>query len=136
MDTDAVRSRFADFVTENRFETMLRMDSCATIDQDVTLKYERIDRYRVLLLTNSDIKLLMAFCKKHDITVWFGADKLCLGYNYRGNMRLSAYSVPLRANMAPEIPDRSSVRAEIQDLSSPGDRIEPDHHLDVYGGVD
>lgn len=92
MQTEKLRWLFANFLKEHGLTETLRVDSCLTIDQDVTLKYERIDKYRVIILDSKEIKKLLAFCIKHDISVWFGADKLCIGFNYKGNMRLSAYS--------------------------------------------
>ncbi|MDD3840090.1 MAG: hypothetical protein PHP06_05895 [Clostridia bacterium] len=120
METETVRGMFADFLRDTGMEKMLRLDCCVTVDQDATLKYERIDKYKVLLLKYEELNCLMVFCARHDINVWFGMDKLCIGFNYTGNMRLSAYSVPLR-ELVPETLE---------------DRIEPDHHLDVHGGVD
>lgn len=70
---------------------------------DSLLKYERIDKYRVIFIDQKDLKKLIRFCENHDIAVWFGADKLCIGFSYRGCQRLSAYySTPGRESM-PEI---------------------------------
>ncbi len=96
MNTDRLRGIFADFLASHNLDNALRLDSCSTINQDASLKYERIDRYRIMFMTWNECKKLLEFCAKHDMCVWFGCDKLCIGYNYRGNMRLSAYSVPLR----------------------------------------
>lgn len=124
MDTDAVRSKLAEFLRDTGIETMLRLECCLTIDQDPAIKYERIDKYRVLLLKYEELLCLMTFCAKHDIILWFGADKLCIGFKYRGNMRISAYSVRLPDPAAGLISDRTvSVQPAITDLSSLEDRI-------------
>ncbi len=91
MGTEKLRGLFSQFLKENEIDNALSCNNCITIAQDETLKYERIDKYSVLFLTYKDLKKLLAFCDKHGISVWFGADKLCIGFNYRGCMRLSAY---------------------------------------------
>lgn len=96
MNTDRLRGIFADFLASHNIDNALRHDSCCTINQDSSLKYERIDRYRILFMTWEELKSIFDFCAKHEISAWFGLEKLCIGYNYRSNMRLSAYSVPLR----------------------------------------
>lgn len=92
MNTERLRGLFAAFLAGDPTERMLRLDSVSTVQQDELLKYERIDRYKVLFLPQAELKRLLEFCIKHDISVWFGAEKLCIGYNYKGNMRLSAFS--------------------------------------------
>ncbi len=107
MDTERMRGLFADFLASHELNNALKLDSCATIDQDVKLKYERIDRYRILFMDWAECKKLLEFCAKHGLSVWFGADKLCIGYNYTGNMRLDAYSVPLRSLISDRQEDRN-----------------------------
>ncbi|MCX9011313.1 MAG: hypothetical protein OIN66_09340 [Candidatus Methanoperedens sp.] len=124
MDTERLRGIFADFLASHNLNNALRLDSCCTIDQDVALKYERIDRYRIIFMDWNECKKLLEFCAKHDLTMWFGADKLCIGYNYKGNMRLSAYSVPLRSGITGSQEDRNvSVSPEISAGPFLGDRI-------------
>ena len=138
MHTEKLRGMFADFLESLGIRNMLVIDSCTTIDQDANLKYERLDRYRALFLTQKEIKSLMRFCEKHGIAMWFGAEKLCIGFNYKGCQRLSAYdSVQLRelAKVRP-VDIINSVSPEISAAEILGDRIEPDHHLDVHGGLD
>jgi hypothetical protein len=95
METDKLRSMFANFLKENGIAEGLSCNHCITETLDKTLKYERIDKYSVLFLTYKELMKLLKFCSKHGISVWFGADKLCIGFNYTGSMRLSAYdSVP------------------------------------------
>lgn len=91
MQTEKLRSLFAEFLKENGISESLSNNGCITIAQDETLKYERVDKYSVLFLTYKELQKLLKFCAKHGICIWFGADKLCIGYNYTGNMRLSAY---------------------------------------------
>ena len=46
---------------------------------------------------------------KHEIDCWLGADKLCVGFNYKGNMRLSAYGSVLPGEISgKDIVDRNS----------------------------
>ena len=124
MDIDALRSKLAEFLRESGIETMLRLECSLTIDQDPAIKYERIDKYRVLFLKYEELLCLMTFCAKHDLILWFGADKLCIGFKYRGNMRLSAYSVPLPAPAAGLLPDRTgTVIPEIMAPAITEDRI-------------
>ncbi|NJD54404.1 MAG: hypothetical protein FIB07_16265 [Candidatus Methanoperedens sp.] len=103
MRTERLRELFSQFLKENEMGGALSCNSCITLDQDVSLKYERIDKYSVLFLTCQDLKKLLAFCGRHGISVWFGADKLCIGFNYKGNMRLSAYDsvLPVRSAAVP-----------------------------------
>lgn len=126
MHTDKLRGIFAEYLKHIGIENMVVIDSCITVDQDTQLKYERVDKYRVLFLTQKEVKNLMRFCEKHGLAVWFGAGKLCIGFNYRGCMRLSAYdSVPLRMS-AGEIQGDiiDYVPPEISAAASLGDRIE------------
>lgn len=90
MNTDNLRGLFAAFLKEQEMDGAVAIDGCVTIGQDEKLRYERIDKYRVLFLDRKQMKKLLAFCIKHGIDVWLGADKLCIGFNYKGNMRLSA----------------------------------------------
>ncbi len=103
MRTERLRGLFLQFLRENELENALICNSSITIAQDESLKYERIDKYNVLFLTSEDLKKLLAFCDKHGISIWFGADKLCIGFNYKGNMRLSAYDsvLPVRSAAVP-----------------------------------
>ncbi len=123
MNTERLRGLFADFLRENGLTETLRVDSCLTVDQDVTLKYERIDKYRVVVLDAKEMKKLLAFCIKHDISVWLGADKLCVGFNYKSNMRLSAYSgsVPPGKINSGDIADRNDdeLRAAASSVAAP-----------------
>jgi len=91
MSTDAQREAFNTYLTENNLSSMLSISSSMTLTQDSTLKYERIDKYSVVVLSGEELKRLNTFCNLHNIALWIGADKLCIGYNYKGNMRLSAY---------------------------------------------
>ncbi len=138
MQTEKLRGLFADFIKESGIREGISCNSCITIGQDETLKYERIDKYTVLFLTWQELKKLLNFCNKHGMTLWFGADKLCIGFNYRGNMRLSAYdSVPSGASCSEMATDIiNSVRGPCAADLAREDRTEPDHHLDVYGGLD
>jgi len=130
MHTEKLRGRFAEFLESQGIRNMLVIDSCVTIDQDANLKYERLDRYRALFLTQKEIKSLVRFCEKHDIAVWFGAEKLCIGFNYKGCQRLSAYdSVPLRELARVQPVDRiNSVSPEIS-----ADAIREDIPSSDYG---
>lgn len=92
METDRQREKFAKFLDDEKCSNTVSLDSSLTISQDEKLNYERIDKYRVLFLEMKQIKKILAFCIKHSIDVWLGADKLCVGFNYKGNMRLSAYT--------------------------------------------
>ncbi len=123
MHTDKLRGLFADFLASHKIVDMMVCESSITIGQDAQLKYERVDKYRVLFLTQKEIKNLMRFCEKHNIVVWFGADKLCIGFNYRGCMRLSAYdSVPLRQAAGDILEDRINyVSPEISAAAPLGD---------------
>lgn len=124
MSTERRRTVFANFIREQKIENFLKLDSCITIDQDTTLKYERIDKYKVLLLTFKELKKLLSFCGRHDICVWFAADKLCIGFNYTGCQRLSAYDSVHVRQLGPDIlEDRKYVPPEITAASSLGDRI-------------
>jgi len=91
MTTDTQREAFNIFLKENNLSNMLSISTSLTVQQDTNLKYERIDKYSVVVLSGEELKRLNAFCKLHDIALWIGAGKLCIGYNYKGNMRLSAY---------------------------------------------
>jgi len=91
MTTDAQREAFNTFLKENNLSNMLTISTSLTVQQDTNLKYERIDKYSVVVLSGEELKRLNTFCNLHNIALWIGADKLCIGYNYKGNMRLSAY---------------------------------------------
>ena len=93
MMLEAQRTKFAEYVLERKLNTMVVLDHSITVLQESTLKYERIDKYRVLHLSEDELNRLMGECSRLGISVWLGADKLCLGFNHRGNMRLSAFSV-------------------------------------------
>jgi len=92
MSTETLRRKFAEYLKANKLDNMLTISSSATLIPDYTLKYERIDKYSVVVLSGEELKRLNTFCKLHNIALWIGADKLCIGYNYKGNMRLSAYA--------------------------------------------
>lgn len=119
MRTERLRGLFSQFLKENEMDNALLCNSCITIAQDESLKYERIDKYNVLFLTYKDLKKLLAFCDKHGISVWFGADKLCIGFNYCECMRLSAYD---------------SVHPESSGLGCQEDRRKTDHNFSVLPG--
>jgi hypothetical protein len=138
MHTERLRGLFAQYLKEQGIQNMLAWDSGLTIGQDGLLKYERVDKYRVMFLDFKEMKSLMRFCETHGMGLWFGADKLCIGFNYRGCQRLSSYdSVQLRELGPDVLEDRNiSVAPEISAAAPLGDRIEPDHYLDVHGGVD
>jgi len=69
MTTDAQREAFNTYLTENNLNSMLSISSSATITQDNTLKYERIDKYSVVVLSGEELKRLNAFCKLHNIAL-------------------------------------------------------------------
>ncbi len=138
--TERLRNLFAQFLENRGYREVLVPDGCSTVQQDDLLKYERIDRYRVLMLTQKDLKTILKFGEKHGIAIWLGCDKLCVGFNCRQNMRLSAYdSVAQRSGprMIPEDRNVSVLRGASSCDRDP-DRIlrTIDHHLDVHGGVD
>ena len=129
MPIEKTRKCFSEYLTSHGIHDMVVLESCSTVDMEPTLKYERIDKFRILFLDQKEITTLMRFCDKHHIAVWLAADKLCVGYKHRGNQRLSAYysvQVPPAAgeiledrniSVAPEIScrpaleDRNGVRA-------------------------
>ena len=92
MTIDTQRSQFANFIKENNLGILLKLEYSTTVDQQSTLKYERVDHYSVAVLSSDEMTKLIRFCIQRNISLWIGADKLCIGYNYKGNMRLSAYS--------------------------------------------
>lgn len=112
MNTERQRELFASFLKENENERMIRLGGVSTVQQDELLKYERIDRYKVLFLPGKELKKLLSFCVKHNISMWFGAERLCIGYNYAGNMRLDAFnnycSVLPGKSCSEKVPDRNS----------------------------
>jgi len=128
MDTYKLRKLFTEFLKSENF-TNLVLDNSATIDQEPNLKYQRIDRYKVMVLSRPEIKKLLRFCVKHDLDLWIGGDKICVGYNYR-----TTCGCELARDHLENI--NNSVLPEISAAVSMGDRIEPDHHLDVHGGLD
>lgn len=91
MTLESQRSQFVEFLKENKLENMLLWEYAVTVSQCSTLKYERVDHYSVVVLSSDEITKLIRFCIQHELDLWIGADKLCIGYNYKGNMRLSAY---------------------------------------------
>lgn len=114
MNTERLRYLFWRYLKENDLENAIICDISLTQKEDPLLKYERIDKYRVLLLPGNMLKSMLTFCMKNGIDVWFGADKLCIGYNFKANMRLSAYGsnyVPLRSG--PGERDRDRIEAVI-----------------------
>lgn len=122
MNTDKLRELFALFLKEQGLDDMIVGDGCVTVNQDTLLKYERIDKYRILFLNEKELKSLLAFCNKHGIAVWFGADKLCIGFYYRGCMRLSAYGSVQPVISGPEsLEDRN--HDELRAASSAAPRI-------------
>jgi hypothetical protein len=126
MYTERLRGLFAQYLKEKGIQNMLAWDSGLTIGQDELLKYERVDKYRINFLDNRELKNLMKFCENRGISLWLGADKLCVGFRYRGCQRLSSYdSVPLR-ELGPNIlEDRNiSVLPEISAAASLEDRME------------
>ncbi len=126
METERLRWAFAEFLSSHNLDNALKLDSCCTIDQDVDLKYERIDKYRILFMDWLECKNLLGFCIKHDLSVWFSADKLCIGFNYKGNMRLSAYNSvqPVSSGLACQENRNNSVSHEISAAASLGNRNE------------
>lgn len=92
MSSERLRALFAHYLLKQKLNTLLTWDSALTISQDRLLKYERVDKYKVLFLDYRELKKLMQFCENHGIGLWFGADKLCIGFHYRGCQKLSAYS--------------------------------------------
>jgi len=91
MTIDRKRELFVMFLRENKLDNYLICNSSSTIQQDNTLKYERIDRYTVSLLTCEDLKRLCKFCNLHGLMIWFRNGQLCIGYSHVSNMRLQAY---------------------------------------------
>ncbi len=135
--TERMRGLFLEYMESSGYRKELILDGCLTIDQDRLLKYERIDKYRVLFLTQKDLKNIIRFSEKHGISIWFGGDKLCVGFNCRQNICLTKYdSVALRSSPGPALGDRNylSVIPEKMSCDQSPDRIE--HHLDVHGGLD
>lgn len=96
--TERLRGEFAEFLKNRNYRNAIVLDACITIGQDHLLKYERIDKYHVQFLTQKDLKNIIKFGENRGIAIWLGGDKLCVGFNSRQNMRLSAYdSVPQRS---------------------------------------
>jgi len=110
MDTNWLRSIFANFLKEEGVEGYIVCEYSSTISTEPNLKYERVDKYRILFIGTNQLEKLMQFCKKHEIVVWLGADKLCIGYNHLPNMRLSAYS---SVRDPAELPERDPDRIEL-----------------------
>lgn len=126
MHTDKLQQLFAEYLTKEGLGDMMVCDGCVTVGQDSMLKYERADKYRVLFLDQREIKNLMRFCENHGMAVWFGADKLCIGFNYKGCMRLSEYASVQHRLAAGEGPEDiiDYVPPEISAEATLGDRIE------------
>lgn len=127
MRVDTLRERFAGYLHEQGLDKALIIDACLTVGQDTTLKYERIDKYRYTLLKSGELTGLIKACEKIGISLWFGIDRICIGYEHRENMRLSAYdnhSVPAGSAAAVNLVDRnSSVLPEARISENQEDRI-------------
>ena len=91
MRVDTLRERFAGYLQEKGLDTAILLDASLTVGQDSTLRYERIDKYRVLHVRGKELDGLMRECSRLGLCLWLGAGKLCIGYEHRENMRLSAY---------------------------------------------
>ena len=91
MRVDTLRERFAEYLQEKGLDTAILLDASLTVGQDSTLKYERIDKYRVLHVRGKELDGLMRECSRLGLCLWLGAGKLCIGYEHRGNTKLSAF---------------------------------------------
>lgn len=91
MTIERKRELFALFLVENQLNNYLTCNSSSTVQVDHTLKYERVDRYNITLLTCEDLKRLGAFCNLHGLMIWIRNGLLCIGYSHINNMRLQAY---------------------------------------------
>ena len=122
MRVDTLRERFAGYLHEQGLDKALIIDACLTVGQDTTLKYERIDKYRYTLLKSGELTGLIKACEKIGISLWFGIDRICIGYEHRENMRLSAYdnhSVPAGSAAAVNLEDRKLYDEQHGAVSTP-----------------
>lgn len=109
MRVNTLRERFARYLQEKGLDKALIHDISLTVGQDSTLKYERIDKYRYILLQSGELTGLIKECERIGVNLWFGIDRICIGYEHRSNMRLSAY-------------EKTSVRAGSAAAVNLGDR--------------
>ena len=126
MRVDTLRERFTGYLQEKGLDTAILLEDSLTVGQDSTLKYERIDKYRVLHVRGKELDGLMRECSRLGLCLWLGAGKLCIGYEHRENMRLSAYdnhSVLPGHAAAVNLEDRNiSVLPEVRISENQGDR--------------
>ncbi len=81
MDIMRLRESFMTFLKQLELGELMVCESSSTAALDPLLKYERIDRYRVLFIGSKELASITEFCRKYGIDVWLGDNRMCVGYD-------------------------------------------------------
>lgn len=94
--TDDIREIFMNFLNDHGLERALTNSGNVTQQVERNLKYLRIDRYDVSLLTRNELSKILEFVNEfHTVMdVYFAYGQLCIGYYdqvYGSQKRFSAF---------------------------------------------
>ncbi|MCK4679268.1 MAG: hypothetical protein KAT48_14130 [Bacteroidales bacterium] len=74
------RDAFHEFIESIGLRGAMNVKAVQTIKIDPKLRFDRIEKFLVSMLTMEEIESLITYCKSNNIGMYFAFNYLCIGY--------------------------------------------------------
>ena len=74
------RDAFHEFIESIGLRGAMNVKAVQTIETDPKLRFRRIEKFLVSMITMEELESVISYCKSNNIGLYFAFNYLCIGY--------------------------------------------------------